>query len=145
MTSEAIDWEDYQALSDGTRWTAYQRQVHEIERLKVVEAWYIRVRQMIGDWYESRVGKPMTSHEADAITVMGARWRKDRTEIEELKVVLRRVQWRVSSGYTGTSAYPTCIGCRIVSHGALQTPPHKDDCVIENALKLVAAKPTESE
>lgn len=36
MTSKAkaIDWDDYQKLSDGTRWNAYQKQLREIERLR---------------------------------------------------------------------------------------------------------------
>ncbi len=30
-----IDWEDYQQLSDGVRWDAYQKQLAEVERLNL--------------------------------------------------------------------------------------------------------------
>ncbi|KKN49376.1 hypothetical protein LCGC14_0643520 [marine sediment metagenome] len=60
---------------------------------------------------------------------------KAEAEVVRLREVLRNVQWRPSCGRPGTSAYPTCIGCGIVSHGALSTPSHKDDCVIETALR----------
>lgn len=61
-------------------------------------------------------------------------------EVERLRQVLRELQWQTMLGSSGSSAYPTCIGCGIVSHGALSTPPHRDECVIENAL---ATKPKE--
>lgn len=56
-------------------------------------------------------------------------------ELERLRSVLREVQWQMSSGGQGRSSYRICIGCGVVSHGSLSTPPHKDDCVIEVALK----------
>ncbi len=57
-------------------------------------------------------------------------------EVERLRETLKSVQWRTISGSSGQSAYPTCIGCGIVSHGSLSTPPHNDDCVIEQALRI---------
>ena len=121
----ACPWEpgDYeQHIADG------------IEQLQKTGAWYNRVRKMIGDWYESRVGSPMTGHEADAITVMEARWRNDREEIKQLRDTLREVQWMTITKGAGMSAWLTCVGCGISLHGSLSTPPHKAGCVIEAAL-----------
>ncbi len=68
------------SVTDDLAWA-----IVEVKRLERVEKWYLRVHQMIGDWYEHRIGTPMIGHEADAITVMEARWRNDRNELARLQ------------------------------------------------------------
>ena len=60
-------------------------------------------------------------------------------EIKRLRNALRDVQWESIAGRPGTSSYPTCVGCGIVSHGALSTPPHESNCIIEAALNPATA------
>ncbi len=59
-------------------------------------------------------------------------------EIKQLREALSNVQWKNICGGQGQSSYPTCVGCGIVSHGSLSTPPHEHNCVIENALRPAA-------
>jgi hypothetical protein len=63
--------------------------------------------------------------------------RPSEDEIDQLELcreALAKLQWQMVSGRPGSSAFPTCMGCGIVSHGALSTPPHAEDCPIEAAL-----------
>ena len=66
-------------------------------------------------------------------------------EVVQLREALHDVQWKTICGGQGQSAYPTCVGCGIVSHGTLSTPPHKEDCPIETALRPKASEVAEAE
>lgn len=54
---------------------------------------------------------------------------------ERLRTALREVQWKTMSAGQGCSAYPTCVGCGVVSYGVLLNQKHESDCTIENALQ----------